>query len=315
MYRAKPVRAEPNHEPETFAINALRQFIYLPEKPDTEPEPIVLTYSTDQVATTQINCTDSPLHNYMQRTRAHWRRTTLCSSFPLIGAQYLPAIFPLYESFSIDFALFWHTADNSRHGHHSVTGIDLGIPQDFIKEALEPPAQGMARTLLAESMQERSALVQSIVGGGARASAPMRKSERPLDVVLSVGDVTRTGDLRTATVRIAIHNHSWRFAYNLSLELISPIDLDEFVPASIRLDYSGSRSAWSWVGNTQFDRTIAKHGEVQIDATIACCAPGAIDIGIWQLEAVAVDMCADSQFMSQDARCLVQATQPCFVTV
>ncbi|KAJ1956653.1 hypothetical protein EC988_001237 [Linderina pennispora] len=309
MYRARPVRDASEHRPESFALGALQQFIYSAEKPEKEPVPIALTYSTDKMGDTQIDCIESPLHSYMQRTRAHWRRTMLRSEFPLIGARYLPAIFPLYGSFSIDFALFWHTPDKSHRGHHSVTGIDLGMPQDYLKEALEPPAQGVARTLLAESMQERSALVQSI------AARPMRRSERPLDVGFTVGEIQQTGDLRTAKVQIRIHNHSWRFQYRLSLELISPIDLDEYVSADVRLDYTGSRSAWAWVGTTQFDRTIDKHGEIQIDAEVACSMPGAIDIAIWQLEAEAVDAAADTQFASQDTRCVVQPTQPFFVLV
>ncbi|KAJ1727778.1 hypothetical protein LPJ61_004399, partial [Coemansia biformis] len=270
MYRARPHSAAGTGAgpgPELFTIAALRQYIFSKEKPTERPGPMPLVYSSAVLGEHGIDAIRSPLQGYIARSQAQRRWAALRSEFPLIPEKHHPALFTLYETFGMDFVLFWCEAGGGgagRSGHHSITGIDLGVPRDYIVEALNPPTEGVARAWLKDTVQEREALVQSI----AASAAADHRHERPLDVTMSVEKTapsTSAGAnaaLYEADIAIAIYNHSWRYAYELTLDLISPADMTRLIPAGVRLDYSGTRSAWSWCGTTRHALEVAPLGSV-----------------------------------------------------
>ncbi|KAJ1999237.1 hypothetical protein H4R26_005149, partial [Coemansia thaxteri] len=169
--------------PEMFAVQAMRQFIYSNEKPSLVPGPIRLIYSNDVFADQGIDRAHSSLQSYILRSQAHRRRNILRTSYPLIPDKHHAAIFPLFETFGIDFVLFWREVGGAgRAGHHSISGIDLGVPHDYLVESLNPPSEGAARAWLSDTVHDREALIQSIASRPEMAA----RSERPLDVLIQV---------------------------------------------------------------------------------------------------------------------------------
>ncbi|KAJ2831190.1 hypothetical protein GGI24_001653 [Coemansia furcata] len=307
----KPLGCEP---PEMFAVRALRQFIYSSEKPASTPEPISLIYSNDVFGELGVDCTQRPLQSYIARSQAHRRRNVLRAGYPLIPAKHHAAMFPLFESFGIDFVLFWRQVGGGagRAGHHSISGIDLGVPHDYLVEGLNPPAEGAARTWLSDTMHDREALIQSV----ASRSEAAARSERPLDVAMRVEAVKGDGPLYVADVAISVYNHSWRHAYRFSLDLLSPHELSGFVADSAVMEYSGSRAAWSWLDETSHSASVEPHGLVVVHARLACCAPGTIDVAVWRLQAsAAVTSPGAAVFGSKSLDCVLYPTQPHFVHV
>ncbi|KAJ2723822.1 hypothetical protein GGI07_002361 [Coemansia sp. Benny D115] len=322
--------------PEMFTVNALRQYIYSSSKPKKLPEPIDLVYSNSVLGDHDgIDCVNSSLHSYILRSQAHRRRNVLRANYPMIPERFHPVLFPLFESFGIDFVLYWREVGGAgRSGHHSITGIDLGVPHDYINESLSPPSQGAARAWLADTINERETLIQGIAN---RPSAVGPRHERPLDLIMCVSSVRRKNEdaacepdfvsnLLIADVTITVHNHSWRYGYGFTLTLISPPDLDLLVPDEVRLDYSGSRSAWSWFGNTKFALSVGPQQSISMQAQLTCLLPGMIDIGLWRLRASAFDPeasdIATQDFVaprllygSKSLECTIYPIQSCFVNV
>ncbi|PIA17409.1 hypothetical protein COEREDRAFT_86042 [Coemansia reversa NRRL 1564] len=341
MYSASPygsavdtkcTASEERAPSEMFTINALRQYIFSNEKPTTLPPPIALVYSNAVLGKRGIDCVHSSLQGYISRSQASRRRNLLRGAYPLIPDKYLPVLFPLYETFGIDFVLFWSEVGGScRSGHHSISGIDLGVPHDYIVEALNPPSKGIARTWLKDTMQERETLIQSI----ADRSTMTRRQERPLDVsikLINVSSSVSSGDAPAfylADVDITVYNHSWRHAYDFALDLISPTEISKLVPIGVRLDYSGSRSAWSWCGTTHHLMSVAPHGSKSVRARLACSSAGIIDIGLWELNVqarqtdsqtlslsdISRPTTVDSKYTSKNIECTLYPLQPCFVNI
>ncbi|KAJ1772033.1 hypothetical protein EV179_001364 [Coemansia sp. RSA 487] len=330
VYRARPYKTPENGYknsfdqsalPEMFTVNALRQFIYSSEKPIASPGSIDLIYSNHAFNTQGVDCIHSSLQGFIMRAQANKRRSMLCSNFPLIPAQHFPTLFPLFETFSVDFVLFWREiGGEGRLGHHSITGIDLGIPCDYANEALNPPAEGAARTWLADTAKERETLISSIAN---RPSA-LNRFERPLDVSMSVcptKDAVGAGSPPyNVDVMISVYNHSWRYAYDFTLDLISPSQLDLSTLDGAHLEMTGSRASWSWIGETTYTLTVDPHGVAKISAKISCLSPGVIDTSLWHLSAKASssithDLSSSTQYRSKSYECDMYPHQPCFVTV
>ncbi|KAJ1826334.1 hypothetical protein LPJ56_002231 [Coemansia sp. RSA 2599] len=347
MYRARPYRANKQGGgvleksspaqtavPEWFAINALRKYIYSNEKPKQLPEPIELIYSNAVLGDHEgIDCVHSSLQNYIVRSQSHRRRNMLRANYPMIPERFHHVLFPLFETFGIDFVLFWaEIGGAARSGHHSITGIDLGVPHDYINEALNPPEEGAARAWLANTVNEREALIHSIAN---RASAMANRHERTIDVAMRVLSVSRgirdTGDeassiMSIADVGITVRNHSWRYGYKVRLDLFSPADLGQLMTDKIRLDYSGSRSSWSWLEKPNFLIVVGPQGSVEVGAKLACLTSGVVDIGLWKLRAVALEPSKDgavsiesaaakAQYSSKNLECTIYPVLPYFVSI
>ncbi|KAJ2731803.1 hypothetical protein IW152_004293 [Coemansia sp. BCRC 34962] len=305
-----------SNSPEMFAVRALRQFIYSSEKPASAPEPIDLIYSNSVFAGKGIDCKHRSLQSYIMRAQAHRRRNALRSGYPLIPDNYHSAMFPLFESFSIDFVLFWSQVGGpGRAGHHSISGIDLGVPHDYLVEGLSPPTEGAARTWLSDTMHDREALIHSIAS---RSEAALR-SERPLDVMIRVDTAQKSGSLYVADVAISVFNHSWRYGYQFTLDLLSPHELGQFLAEGAKMDCSGSRAAWSWLGETSYSSSVEPHGLAVLHARLSCYAPGMIDVAMWRLQASASlepsGAAVSTVFSSRNLDCALYPTQPHFVHV
>ncbi|KAJ2328345.1 hypothetical protein IWW51_001256 [Coemansia sp. RSA 2702] len=330
MYRARPHRAAAVNpvraEPELFTIGALQQYIFSKDKPTALPEPIRLVYSSTVLGERGIDCVHSALQGYISRAQAHRRRNMLRSAYPLLPEKLQPVLFPLYETFGIDFVLFWSENGGRRTGHHSITGIDLGVPHDYIVEALNPPRAGVARTWLKDTLQEREALIQSI----ASRAAATRRAERPLDVVIKLAGVGRQGTagsdgMTAADVDVTVYNHSWRHGYDVALQLVSPSEIERLAAAGVKLEHPGPRSAWSWVGTTKHSLSVPPLGSVSVRAQVACSASGIIDVALWELSATAVDPqlaldtpaahAADGQHWSTSRECRLRPLHPSFINV
>ncbi|KAJ2470681.1 hypothetical protein EV174_006075 [Coemansia sp. RSA 2320] len=132
--------------------------------------------------------------------------------------------------------------------------------------------------------------------------------------------------LLVTDVDISVYNHSWRYGYQFTLDLLSPHELDQFVPLGATMDYSGSRSAWSWLGETSRTSSVDPHGVAVIRARLSCYTPGMIDIALWRLQASAfvpssTPMMSDAAarstpvlpFSSKSLDCVLYPTQPHFV--
>ncbi|KAI9503667.1 ER-golgi trafficking TRAPP I complex 85 kDa subunit-domain-containing protein [Coemansia spiralis] len=344
VYRALPYKTSANGYttpldlsalPELFTVNALRQYIYSSEKPSQLPDSIDLVYSNQILGDRSVGCIHSSLQGFIVRAQATRRRNMLRANYSLIPESYFSFLFPLFETFGIDFVLFWSEIGGShRSGHHSITGIDLGVPHDYVNEALNPPSEGVTRTWLANTAQERETLISSIAN---RPSA-IGRYERPLDVVMKVEKTehctksTEPGSpLYIIDVAISVYNHSWRYAYSLTLDLLSPKDLDLGSLEDVNLDNTGSRAAWTWIGQTSYSMSVAQHGMVTVNANLSCLASGVIDIGLWHLIAKAAtgeetteipfslaysyDTSRNMQFRSKSQECNLYPHQPCFVAV
>ncbi|KAJ1750748.1 hypothetical protein LPJ79_002653 [Coemansia sp. RSA 1821] len=297
MFRARPLRAagELQTAPEQFTVDALQQYIFSKNKPTVLPRPITLIYSNAVLGAQGIDCVHSPLQAYILRSQAHRRCSLLRTAFPLIPEEHQPRLFPLYETFGIDFVLFWREIGGSmRAGHHSISGIDLGVPHDYITAALNPPAAGAARAWLTDTVNERDALIRSI----ANRFQSSRRHERPLDVAMhcvqtaeSAAKLAKTPNtFYIADVTITVYNHSWRHKYAFKLDLLSPSQLKQRLSATdVELDFSGARSGWKWLDTTHYELTVPPMDSVQLHARLACCAPGMIDIALWELYAKALD--------------------------
>ncbi|KAJ2557795.1 hypothetical protein EV175_001134, partial [Coemansia sp. RSA 1933] len=266
VYRARPYKTPDNGYndalelsklPEMFTVSALRQFIYSSEKPTASPGPIDLVYSNNAFAGQAVDCIYSSLQGFIMRAQANKRRSMLRSNFSLIPEQNFPTLFPLFETFSVDFVLFWkEIGGEGRLGHHSITGIDLGIPCDYANEALNPPAEGVTRMWLADTAKERETLISSIAN---RPSA-LNRFERPLDVVMSACSTDHQAmaagsPIYNVDVTISVYNHSWRHAYDFTLDLFSPTQLDLSAVEGVHLEMTGSRASWSWIGKTTHTMT------------------------------------------------------------
>ncbi|KAJ1904461.1 hypothetical protein LPJ81_002481, partial [Coemansia sp. IMI 209127] len=331
VYRARPYKTPENGYndsldqltlPEMFTVKALRQFIYSSEKPTASPDPIDLVYSNHAFNGQGVDCIHSSLQGFIMRAQANKRRSMLRSNFALIPEQHFPTIFPLFETFSVDFVLFWREiGGEGRLGHHSITGIDLGIPCDYANEALNPPAGGAARTWLADTAKERETLISSI----ANRPSSLNRFERPIDVSMSASSTndaaTAGSPLYNVDVMVTVYNHSWRYAYDFTLDLFSPTQLDLSAFEGAHLEMTGSRASWSWIGNTTHTLTVAPHGVAKISAKLSSLSPGVIDIGLWHLSAKASpssihhDPSGSAQFRSKSYECDLYSHQPCFVTV
>ncbi|KAJ2704145.1 hypothetical protein FB645_003509 [Coemansia sp. IMI 203386] len=346
MYRARPYQGHKQESlehssslqttmPEWFTINALRQYIYSNEKPKRLPEPIDLIYSNAVLGDHEgIDCVHSSLQNYIVRSQSHRRRNMLRANYPMIPEKYHHVIFSLFETFGIDFVLFWAEIGGAmRSGHHSITGIDLGVPHDYVNEALNPPEEGAARAWLANTINEREMLIQSIAN---RAGAMANRHERVLDVAMRVASVNKgiqdandesKSIMYIADIRIAVRNHSWRYGYKGRLDLLSPADLEQlFASDKIRLDYSGSRSSWSWLEKPTFSFIVGPQQSVEVNAKIACLTSGVVDIGLWKLRAAALEpskngtveaesIAAKAQYGSKSLECTIYPVLPCFISV
>ncbi|KAJ2856744.1 hypothetical protein J3B02_001424 [Coemansia erecta] len=348
MYRASPFqRSKPEKSsnnngflqaavPEWFTINALRQYIYSNEKPKQLPQPIDLIYSNAILGDHEgIDCVRSSLQKYIVRSQSHRRRNMLRANYPRIPERFHHVLFPLFETFGIDFVLFWaEIGGAARSGHHSITGIDLGVPHDYINEALNPPEEGAARAWLANTINEREMLIQSIAN---RASVMTSRHERALDVAMRVlsakkgikdtNDEAGSAAMFIANIGITVRNNSWRYGYKARLDLLSPADLEQLVTDQVRLDYSGSRSSWSWLEKPDFLVLIGPQQSVEVSAKIACLTTGIVDIGLWKLRAVALEPANDgtvsiesaaavkSQYSSKSFECTIYPALPCFISM
>ncbi|KAJ2098204.1 hypothetical protein GGI16_004349, partial [Coemansia sp. S142-1] len=154
------------------------------------------------------------------------------------------------------------------------------------------------------------ALIQSIAS---RSEAALR-SERPLDVLIRVEAAQQSDcSLYVADVNISVYNHSWRYGYQFTLDLLSPHELDQFVAEGAKMEYSGSRAAWSWLDETKHSSSVEPHGLTVVRARLSCYAPGMIDVGVWRLQASAIMPAA--VFSSKSLDCVLYPTQPHFVHV
>ncbi|KAJ1678510.1 hypothetical protein EV182_003905, partial [Spiromyces aspiralis] len=181
--------------PEQFFIDALGRFVYNRSEASDHgreegdnaaqtPGDIPLTYSSlplaDNVA---VDIAGEALRSYLLKARTRWRINAATKMFPLIPTSRISSIFPLYETNSFDFILFWSNADGSVQGHHSITGIDLGTPKDYFIDALmgsKSMSMPSRAPLMAEAIQERRALIRGVLQA---ASARQAQDHSPLFVV------------------------------------------------------------------------------------------------------------------------------------
>ena len=154
--------------PEEFFVKALHCFIYNLQNPPDGPNDIDLYYSNIPFSDIGVGTVDNALQSYLLKARLNWRKDSVAKTFPFVPSSQYSQVFPLYESRSIDFILFWRNTQSgdegnvTAYGHHSITGIDLGNPKNYFKEALLPPVASMPRTLLAETIREQRTLINSI---------------------------------------------------------------------------------------------------------------------------------------------------------
>lgn len=288
VYHVQPLEVNKDsnisRSPEQFALGALQKYIYSEEKPTTYPEPIELIYSNHTFGTEGIDSRHPALQNYLSRCQAHRRRNNLSTAYPFIPEKYHPLLFPLFGSYGIDLVLFWNEAGGGagRSGHHSISGIDLGVPNDYLNEALNPPVEGAARMWLADTALDRDALVRSIANRPV--ATQKRYEQRPLDISMQVHKQGKSddGNLHLADVEITVYNHSWRYGYSFDLVLVSPNETDQD-----QVHNTGSQAAWAWVGKTQFKSTVDLYGSTVVRAKLVCYMPGMLDIAMWRLHATA----------------------------
>ncbi|KAJ2887528.1 hypothetical protein IWW38_005117, partial [Coemansia aciculifera] len=332
LYRARPHdTAGANNDavlgdsPEMFAVRALRQFIYSNEKPTSTPKPIDLVYSNHVFTEQGVDCTHSSLQSYVMRSQAHRRRNVLRSSYPLVPEKYHSVVFPLFESFGVDFVLFWSQVGGGGpgqlSGHHSISGIDLGVPHDYLVEGLNPPTEGAARTWLSDTMHDRETLIQSIAS---RSEAALR-SERPLDVLIRVEEEAPVEawsshplGFHVAEVSISVYNHSWRYGYEFTLDLLSPHDVEQAAEEEKKIHSAGSsqEAAWTWLGDTRHSSSVGPHGLTVLRARLSCYAPGVINVAMWRLKASAIGVSPSlALFSSKSLECVLFPTQPHFADI
>ncbi|KAJ2189233.1 hypothetical protein EV181_001740 [Coemansia sp. RSA 532] len=314
MYKARPRARDVQAQPEQFTISALQQYIFAKDKPTAVPAPIRLVHSNAVLGHQGIDSTHSSLQAYIARSQAHRRRTMLCNAYPLIPEKFHSALFPLYETFGIDFVLFWsETGGKGRMGHHSITGIDLGVPHDYINEALTPPASGAARMWLKDTEHDRQELIQSIAN---RSAASAHRTERTLDVALRLTGVRRVSEadaLCVADIEVSVYNHSWQHAYNATLRLISPSESGQ--ASETKPESSGPQAAWTWCGVTTHTLSVDPLGSVCVQAQVACSALGIIDVGMWELSATAVNATAATSPYAKSLECKLHPLHPSFINV
>ncbi|KAJ2120916.1 hypothetical protein IW147_004705 [Coemansia sp. RSA 720] len=314
MYKAMPRAGDVQTQPEQFTIAALQQYIFAKDKPTAVPAPVQLVYSNAVLGHQGIDSTHSSLQGYIARSQAHRRRTMLRNAYPLIPDKFHSALFPLYETFGIDFVLFWsEIGGKGRTGHHSITGIDLGVPHDYINEALTPPASGAARMWLKDTEHDRQDLIQSIAN---RSAASAHRTERTLDVALRLTGVRRVSETDTlcvADIEVSVYNHSWQHAYDATLRLVSPSESDQ--APETKPECSGPRAAWTWCGVTTHTLSVKALGSVCVQAQVACSALGVIDVGKWELSATAVNASATISPYAKSLECRLHPLHPSFINV
>ncbi|KAJ1977034.1 hypothetical protein H4R34_003744 [Dimargaris verticillata] len=147
--------------PERFIAESLRYLtLNIPPSAD-QPSPLTLHYTSVLFGAHLVPSHTSPLCDFTYGSRVEWRRKSLATQYPVLKSSQLSRLFTTFETFDFDIVLFWNQMDHDAtpaslaasdasvpvglnlgkvQGHHSITGINLSVPQQFLRGVL--PAVG-----------------------------------------------------------------------------------------------------------------------------------------------------------------------------
>ncbi|KAJ1924528.1 hypothetical protein IWQ60_005143 [Tieghemiomyces parasiticus] len=133
-----------DHGAERFTADAVRQLVLSTPRRWTKP-PALTLYTTDVCfGSRRLRCDQDPLRDFVYNARVAWRRKHLRTTYATLSAVQFPELFTTFESHDLDIALFWEQttgpADSVtvRRGHHAITGINLGVPLNYLRGVLPP---------------------------------------------------------------------------------------------------------------------------------------------------------------------------------
>ncbi|KAJ1971519.1 hypothetical protein H4R35_005213 [Dimargaris xerosporica] len=242
--------------PERFIAESLRHLtLNMPPRVD-QPSPLTLHYTSVLFGAHLVPSHTPPLCDFTYGSRVEWRRKSLITQFPVLKPRQLPRLFTTFETFDFDIVLFWNQVDHDAppvsltasdasvlvgpnlgkvQGHHSITGINLSVPQQFLRGVLPamgpetvdvtPPALPSPRSpstllqssaastkatlsndqmfgsiLFSETLKEKRALIAQLVNPlrvkPPTSETPLRVAVEPIDLDPSQSTfVSRTTDL------------------------------------------------------------------------------------------------------------------------
>ncbi|KAJ1994538.1 hypothetical protein H4R33_000244 [Dimargaris cristalligena] len=144
------------HAPERFTVDAVRQLVLNTPRRQTVPPPLPIYFTSCRFGSSDpgVPCHEAPLRQFLYNSRIEWRRKNLLATYPLVAQQRLSDLFTTFESYDLDIVLFWEQSATvvpggsprpgalnpaTCRGHHSITGINLGVPLNFLRGVLPAP--------------------------------------------------------------------------------------------------------------------------------------------------------------------------------
>ncbi|KAJ1968312.1 hypothetical protein IWQ62_001320 [Dispira parvispora] len=134
------------HLPENFTVDGARHLVLGTPRRMTQSPEITLGYTNAMFTDYNISCDQNPLQGFLHSSRVAWRRKYLENVYPGLTSGQIRDVFTTFESYDLDLILLWtqHAVDQNGtssapprcQGHHSITGINLGVPLNYLRGGL-----------------------------------------------------------------------------------------------------------------------------------------------------------------------------------
>ncbi|KAJ1649862.1 hypothetical protein IWQ61_009178 [Dispira simplex] len=151
-FRVQPHPASPDsppskgHLPEAYTLDGVRHLVLGTPRRMTQSPQIALRYTNALFTDYNVACDQDPLRGFLQSSRMAWRRKYLENVYPGLTSVQIRDVFTTFESYDLDLILLWAQypvdqdviplAPPQCQGHHSITGINLGVPLNYLRGGL-----------------------------------------------------------------------------------------------------------------------------------------------------------------------------------
>lgn len=257
--------------------------VSIPAKPVTLGVASVASPHTDFVTMTL----GGSLHRLSMASKHQARQTSLTNQYPILTAQQVRDLFPLFMTDDVDLVLYYSIPSLNKTGHFYVTGMHIGfqtaLQLQLSKRVLD--ASKTSKILYAQTVREKKALITSLL------KTKTLKDVSPVRVVLECADILRHGFVSLSSsrqsplvvdVKVFVKNISWTNKADFFLEMLPPAENS----TSGNNYKNGTESALvgaNWIGSTYCFGLLEPDQKMEFVLRLSFTKPGVYDINRYKL--------------------------------
>ncbi|PVU99752.1 hypothetical protein BB559_000428 [Furculomyces boomerangus] len=149
-----------------------------------------------------INPLKSPFYEYNVNTRSAWRLEKLSQNYQMLDSEQLSRIFGLYNTFSMDFLMFWEISDSEKIlcGHQTIAGIKIQDAASVFNGALNLDTTEVSSLILkSNEIRKQKLLADSIKSVIMEDMSFSEVVNRSISVVMKIGEFSGNESLHSCS--------------------------------------------------------------------------------------------------------------------